>query len=296
MQAGNGHVVATTERSLEPTRLDGNNVNLDTETLSNIDTVLRYQFAARAMDDQVATDAHRDEDQLMALDAIGIAGTALTVHRKWLDAVSDNLANMNTVSATSGNAFQARYVIAQEGQGNSGVYVAGTALGDPRGPPRLRARPPARRRKRLRALPGHRHGRPNGPAHPRPARLPGQRRRCRPRQRHLPGRTPDWTPMIAIPSVGTVQGVAGTGYLPAVGNTAATDGSAFSGVLSGAVDNLQQLQSTSDTLAIQAVTGNLNDIHSAVLASTRAQVSLELVAAVRNKAVDAFNEIMRMQA
>jgi flagellar hook-basal body complex protein FliE len=102
--------------------------------------------------------------------------------------------------------------------------------------------------------------------------------------------------MIAIPSVSTVQGVTGTGYMPPVGNTAATDGSAFSGVLSGAVDNLQQLQSASDTLAIQAVTGNLNDIHSAVLASTRAQVSLELVAAVRNKAVDAFTEIMRMQA
>jgi flagellar basal-body rod protein FlgC len=69
----------------------------------------------------------------MPLDAIGIAGSALTVHRKWLDAVSDNLANMNTVKATSDNAFQARYVIAQEGQGNSGVYVAGTALGDAEG-------------------------------------------------------------------------------------------------------------------------------------------------------------------
>ncbi|GAB3044066.1 flagellar basal body rod protein FlgC [Parafrigoribacterium mesophilum] len=69
----------------------------------------------------------------MPLDAIGIAGTALTVHRKWLDAVSDNLANLNTVSATNGTAFQARYVIAQEGQGNSGVYVAGTAEGDPEG-------------------------------------------------------------------------------------------------------------------------------------------------------------------
>jgi flagellar basal-body rod protein FlgB len=51
VEAGDGHVVATTSRSLEPTRLDGNNVNLDTETLSNIDTVLRYQFAARAADD-----------------------------------------------------------------------------------------------------------------------------------------------------------------------------------------------------------------------------------------------------
>lgn len=48
--AGNGQVTSTTARSLEPTRLDGNNVNLDTETLSNIDTVLRFQFASRAIE------------------------------------------------------------------------------------------------------------------------------------------------------------------------------------------------------------------------------------------------------
>ena len=49
VEAGSGSTVATTASSLEPTRLDGNNVNLDTETLSNIDTVLRYQFAALAV-------------------------------------------------------------------------------------------------------------------------------------------------------------------------------------------------------------------------------------------------------
>ena len=49
VHAGNGHVTATTASSLEPTQLNGNNVNLDTETLSNIDTVLRYQFATQAM-------------------------------------------------------------------------------------------------------------------------------------------------------------------------------------------------------------------------------------------------------
>lgn len=48
VRAGDGHAAATTARSLEPTRLDGNNVNLDTETVANIDTVLRYQFAAQA--------------------------------------------------------------------------------------------------------------------------------------------------------------------------------------------------------------------------------------------------------
>ncbi|GAA3398850.1 flagellar basal body rod protein FlgB [Cryptosporangium minutisporangium] len=39
-------------RSLEPTRTDGNNVNLDRETISNIDTQLRYSLMIRAMDDQ----------------------------------------------------------------------------------------------------------------------------------------------------------------------------------------------------------------------------------------------------
>ncbi|GAA4749393.1 hypothetical protein GCM10025783_22080 [Amnibacterium soli] len=67
-------------------------------------------------------------------------------------------------------------------------------------------------------------------------------------------------------------------------------------MLGGAVDNLSALQSTADTLAVKAVTGDLTDIHQATLAATRAQVTMELVSAVRNKGVDAFNEIMRMQA
>ncbi|MCI0156926.1 flagellar hook-basal body complex protein FliE [Leifsonia shinshuensis] len=97
----------------------------------------------------------------------------------------------------------------------------------------------------------------------------------------------------AISSIGAATGTAGT---TAANSTTGAGGSSFSTALSGAVDNLQQLQGTSDALAVQAVTGNLDDIHKATLASTRAQVTLELVAGVRNKAVDAFNEIMRMQA
>ncbi|WP_229067926.1 flagellar basal body rod protein FlgB [Actinoplanes sp. DH11] len=36
--------------SLEPTRLNGNNVNLDEETLSHVDTTMRYSLALRALD------------------------------------------------------------------------------------------------------------------------------------------------------------------------------------------------------------------------------------------------------
>ena len=39
-----------TLNSLEPTRLNGSNVNLDQETLSHIDTTMRYQLSIRALD------------------------------------------------------------------------------------------------------------------------------------------------------------------------------------------------------------------------------------------------------
>ena len=69
----------------------------------------------------------------MTFDAIGIAGSALTVHRKWLDSISDNMANINTVKPTDGDAFQERFILAQEGKGNGGVFVSGSALGDGEG-------------------------------------------------------------------------------------------------------------------------------------------------------------------
>lgn len=69
----------------------------------------------------------------MSMNTIGIAGSGLDVNRQWLNAISDNIANMNDVTATSGPAFQARYVVAQAGAGTSGVFVKGTVLGDATG-------------------------------------------------------------------------------------------------------------------------------------------------------------------
>ena len=48
------------------------------------------------------------------MDAIGIAGTGLTTHQRWMNAISDNLANINTAKSPSGAAFQARYIEAVE--------------------------------------------------------------------------------------------------------------------------------------------------------------------------------------
>lgn len=101
---------------------------------------------------------------------------------------------------------------------------------------------------------------------------------------------------MPIDAIGTIQALSGAGAVAPSTETPASGGSGFATALTGAVDKLQSLQSNSDALAITAATGGLDDIHSATIAATRAQVTIELASAMRNKAVDAFNEIMRMQA
>jgi flagellar basal-body rod protein FlgC len=70
---------------------------------------------------------------MSTFNAIGVAGSGVTVYRKWLDAVSDNIANMDNVSRTSDKAFQARYVVAQEAADGNGAQVGGIALGSAEG-------------------------------------------------------------------------------------------------------------------------------------------------------------------
>jgi len=74
----------------------------------------------------------------MALfDSLGISGSGLMVHRKWMDAVSDNMANVNTVNPYDQDAFQERFIVAQAvdyGSGEGGVRVARAEFGgDPEG-------------------------------------------------------------------------------------------------------------------------------------------------------------------
>jgi flagellar basal-body rod protein FlgC len=68
-------------------------------------------------------------------DSLGISGSGLMTHRKWLDAVSDNISNINTVSRTNEDAFQERLVVAQAvdyGSGG-GVRVARAEFGSGEG-------------------------------------------------------------------------------------------------------------------------------------------------------------------
>lgn len=100
---------------------------------------------------------------------------------------------------------------------------------------------------------------------------------------------------MSVPSIAGAVPVTWPELPTAAAAGGADSGAAFAGVLGG-VDQLQQLQSTADGLAVQAVTGRLDDVHDYTIAATQASLAIELTAAVRNKAVEAFNEIMRMPA
>ncbi len=69
----------------------------------------------------------------------------------------------------------------------------------------------------------------------------------------------------------------------------------FGDILGSSLENVDQLQKNADGLAVKAATGDLNDVADYMVSATEASLATDLTVAVRNKAVDAFNEIMRMQ-
>ena len=96
----------------------------------------------------------------------------------------------------------------------------------------------------------------------------------------------------AIPGL---TGIAGAAAAPdAVAQTSATGDNGFASVLASSLDELQATQSTSDGLAVQAATGDLRNVHDYMIAANEAKLATDMVVAVKNKAVEAFNEILKM--
>ena len=101
---------------------------------------------------------------------------------------------------------------------------------------------------------------------------------------------------ISFPSAVTgLAGVAGTAApSDAVAQTTAAGDNGFASVLVSSLEELQAKQSTSDGLAVQAATGDLRDVHDYMIAANEAKLATEMLVTVKNKAVEAFNEILRM--
>ena len=90
-------------------------------------------------------------------------------------------------------------------------------------------------------------------------------------------------------------GAAGHAAAEATAGTAATAGTqSFGQTLTKALDGLSGMQTKADGLAVQAATGDLTNVHDYMIAATEASLATELTVAVRNKAVEAFNQIMNM--
>jgi flagellar basal-body rod protein FlgC len=58
------------------------------------------------------------------------SSSGLHVYRKWLDAVGDNIANVNTVKPTDQEAFKARYVVAQSVEGGEDGIGQGAKIAE----------------------------------------------------------------------------------------------------------------------------------------------------------------------
>ncbi len=102
-----------------------------------------------------------------------------------------------------------------------------------------------------------------------------------------------------IPSFGALDGVqaaqAAQAARAAQAPQAASGASeGFATALTGALDQLRGLQATRDSLAVQAATGDLRDVHDYMIAAQESSVASEMVVTLKNKAVEAFSEIMRM--
>jgi flagellar basal-body rod protein FlgC len=69
---------------------------------------------------------------MSAFELLDIANSGLGAHQTWMDALGNNIANVNTYTSTSQSAFEAQYpIFAPEAGG--GVDVVGVAHSDPQG-------------------------------------------------------------------------------------------------------------------------------------------------------------------
>jgi flagellar hook-basal body complex protein FliE len=75
----------------------------------------------------------------------------------------------------------------------------------------------------------------------------------------------------------------------------AVAGTDFGDKLVASLDQLDQAQKAADASSKLAATGDVASIEAHMAALTEVQLATQLTVAVRNRAVESFNEIMRMQ-
>lgn len=72
-------------------------------------------------------------------------------------------------------------------------------------------------------------------------------------------------------------------------------GTSFSNVLQGYLQNVDNTVKQSEVLSTKLATGEIDNVHDVMIASEKAKLALELTVTIRDKAVEAYQEVMRMQ-
>jgi len=72
-------------------------------------------------------------------------------------------------------------------------------------------------------------------------------------------------------------------------------GSDFASTLKGAIQSVDNLQKDADLKMQQLATGKNTNIHETMIATEKADIALRLMVQVRNKIIEAYQEIMKMQ-
>lgn len=73
------------------------------------------------------------------------------------------------------------------------------------------------------------------------------------------------------------------------------EGSSFAEVLSNALGDVQSKQDLADEAIRKLATGETQDVHQVMVAFEQARLSMQLLTEVRNKLVEAYQEVSRMQ-
>lgn len=89
-----------------------------------------------------------------------------------------------------------------------------------------------------------------------------------------------------------VPGMAGT---VAAGTAGAARNGDFAAMLRDALADVNNLQLDAEEAARQLAAGEAGDLHQVMLAAEKANLSLQLTVQIRNKLLEAYQEIMRMQ-
>ncbi len=69
----------------------------------------------------------------------------------------------------------------------------------------------------------------------------------------------------------------------------------FAKILSEAIVNLNNTQVVADNMVLELLTGDIEDIHQVTIAMQETKLSMQLAVEVRNKVIEAYQEISRMQ-